>query len=73
MPVRCKPSAGSGSCSGSCATARADVRNYLLEHDILTGTSNDPNTIRILAPLTLEARHVTRLAGALATLAPVGT
>ena len=56
-----------------CDRPALEVRNFLLAHDILTGTSNDPNTIRILAPLTLEARHVTRLAGALATLPPVGT
>jgi acetylornithine/N-succinyldiaminopimelate aminotransferase len=54
-----------------CDRPAADVRNYLLEHDILTGTSSDPRALRILAPLTLEARHVTRLAGALASLAPL--
>jgi acetylornithine/succinyldiaminopimelate/putrescine aminotransferase len=54
-----------------CDRPAADVRNYLLEHDILTGTSSDPRALRILAPLTLEAHHVTRLAGALASLAPL--
>jgi acetylornithine/N-succinyldiaminopimelate aminotransferase len=54
-----------------CDRPAADVRNYLLEHDILTGTSSDPRTMRILAPLTLEACHVARLASVLATLVPL--
>lgn len=47
-----------------------EVRNALLEHDILTGTSADPEILRILAPLVLEAHHVEHLANALAALAP---
>lgn len=46
----------------------ATVRNALLERDILVGTSADPNIIRLLPPLILEADHVTRLASALKEL-----
>jgi acetylornithine/succinyldiaminopimelate/putrescine aminotransferase len=46
-----------------------DVQRELLElHDILTGTSGDPNVVRILAPFVLEARHVEVLRDALASL-----
>lgn len=48
-----------------CDRPAADVRDALLDHDILTGTSSDPEVLRILAPLVLQARHVERLAGAL--------
>jgi acetylornithine/succinyldiaminopimelate/putrescine aminotransferase len=47
------------------------VRNALLEHDILTGTSSDPEVLRILAPLILEPGNVDRLAQALDAMAPV--
>ncbi len=53
-----------------CDRPAIDVRNALLEHDILTGTSSDPEVLRILAPLVLEPGHVDRLAEALETLAP---
>jgi 4-aminobutyrate aminotransferase-like enzyme len=36
----------------------------------LTGTSADPNILRILAPLILESRHVDHLAEALDSLSP---
>ena len=49
-----------------CDRPAIEVRDALLEHDILTGTSADPNVLRILAPLILEARHVDHLAHALA-------
>jgi len=46
-----------------------DVQRELLEqHDILTGTSGDPNVVRILAPYVLEAQHVEALRSALASL-----
>jgi acetylornithine/succinyldiaminopimelate/putrescine aminotransferase len=46
-----------------------DVQRELLErHDILTGTSGDPQVVRILAPYVLEARHVSALRDALASL-----
>ena len=48
-----------------CDRSAADVRDALLEHDILTGTSADPNVLRILAPLIINTEHVNRLARAL--------
>ena len=53
-----------------CDRPAVEVRNALLEHDILVGTSADPQVVRILAPLILEARHVEHLAEALDSLAP---
>ncbi len=54
-----------------CDRPAVEVRNALLEHDILTGTSSDPAVLRILAPLVLEAEHVEHLAHALEVLAPL--
>jgi acetylornithine/succinyldiaminopimelate/putrescine aminotransferase len=51
-----------------CDRPAAGVRDALLEHDILTGTSSDPKVLRILAPLVLESHHVTRLSAALASI-----
>ncbi len=48
-----------------CNQPATGVRDALLQQDILTGTSADPSVLRILAPLTLEGHHVTRLARAL--------
>ncbi len=46
-----------------------DVQRELLErHDILTGTSGDPQVVRILAPYVLETAHVATLRDALAAL-----
>jgi acetylornithine/N-succinyldiaminopimelate aminotransferase len=46
-----------------------DVHRELLEqHDILTGTSGDPNVVRILAPFVLEESHVERLRTALSSI-----
>ncbi len=53
-----------------CDRPAIDVRNALLEQDILTGTSNDPQVLRILAPLVLEAKHIDHLAKALSDIAP---
>ncbi len=53
-----------------CDRPAAEVRNALLEHDILTGTSADPAVVRILAPLILGADHVKKLAQALAAIPP---
>lgn len=47
-----------------------DVQLELLAHDILTGTSADPNVVRILAPYVLEEQHIVELRDALAGLAP---
>nr|MBO2488061.1 aspartate aminotransferase family protein [Gammaproteobacteria bacterium] len=46
-----------------------DVQAELLGLDILTGTSADPNVVRILAPYVLESEHVDQLRDALASLA----
>ena len=51
-----------------CDRPAAEVRDALLEHDIMTGTSADPHVVRILAPLVLEARHVDHLTDALASM-----
>lgn len=53
-----------------CDRPAVDVRNFLLDHDILTGTSSDPNVVRILAPLIIEEQHINRLAETLALMAP---
>ena len=53
-----------------CDRPAVEVRDYLLDHDILTGTSADPEALRILAPLVIEENHVNRLAEALASIAP---
>jgi acetylornithine/succinyldiaminopimelate/putrescine aminotransferase len=53
-----------------CDRPATDVRDYLLDHDILTGTSSDRNVLRILAPLVINERHVSRLADALASMPP---
>lgn len=48
-----------------CDRPAIEVRNALLDQDILTGTSNDPAVLRLLPPLVLESSHVVRLAEAL--------
>ena len=53
-----------------CDRPAAEIRDALLDHDILTGTSSDPLVLRILAPLVLESHHVQRLASALAAIPP---
>lgn len=53
-----------------CDRPAVDVRDALLEHDILAGTSSDPKVLRILAPLVLEADQVDRLKTALADIPP---
>jgi acetylornithine/succinyldiaminopimelate/putrescine aminotransferase len=45
-----------------------DVQRELLERDILTGTSADPQVVRILAPYVLTESHVAQLRDALASL-----
>jgi acetylornithine/succinyldiaminopimelate/putrescine aminotransferase len=49
----------------------AAVRDALLERNILTGTSADPNVLRLLPPLIVERRHIDELASALGDLADV--
>jgi acetylornithine/succinyldiaminopimelate/putrescine aminotransferase len=48
-------------------TSRAakEVQAQLLQQDILTGTSSDPNVLRILAPYVLQPEHVEQLSDAL--------
>jgi len=53
-----------------CDRPASEVRNALLEHDILTGTSSDPNVLRILAPLVLQPKHVDFLSQTLAVIMP---
>jgi acetylornithine/succinyldiaminopimelate/putrescine aminotransferase len=52
-----------------CDRPAVEVRDALLEHDILTGTSGDPHVLRVLAPLVLQPEHVDRLAQALESVA----
>jgi acetylornithine/succinyldiaminopimelate/putrescine aminotransferase len=47
-----------------------DVQQELLSRDILTGTSGDPNVLRVLAPYVLGPEHVEQLRSALASLEP---
>ena len=51
-----------------CDRPAIEVRDRLLKQDILTGTSGDPNVLRLLPPLVLQAEHVTRLAGKLSDI-----
>ncbi len=53
-----------------CDRPATEIRDALLEHNILTGTSSDPEVLRILAPLVLQAGHVDQLAHALESMAP---
>lgn len=48
-----------------CDRPASEVRNALLAQDILTGTSNDPAVLRILAPLVVQSEHIEHLARAL--------
>jgi acetylornithine/N-succinyldiaminopimelate aminotransferase len=60
---------GAGLLLGLRTSVRAaEVRDALLERGILTGTSADPNILRLLPPLILESRHVDQLAAALGDL-----
>jgi len=53
-----------------CDRPASEVRDALLEHDILTGTSSDPEVLRILAPLVLQDKQVDQLAHSLRNIAP---
>jgi len=50
------------------APRAAAVRDALLEHDILAGTSGDPHILRLLPALILQPSHVERLAQVLEEL-----
>ncbi len=43
-----------------CDRPAGEVQRELLARDILTGTSGDPNVIRLLPPLVLDSNHVAR-------------
>jgi acetylornithine/N-succinyldiaminopimelate aminotransferase len=47
-----------------------EVQAELLAQNILTGTSGDPNVVRILAPFVLGSEHVEQLRDALKRIAP---
>jgi acetylornithine/succinyldiaminopimelate/putrescine aminotransferase len=53
-----------------CDRPASEIQSALLDHDILTGGSADPNVLRLLPPLVLQAEHVTRLAETLSDIAP---
>ena len=53
-----------------CDRPAIEVRDALLDHDILTGTSSDAEILRILPPLVLESGHIDHLAQALSAIAP---
>ncbi len=53
-----------------CDRPAAEIRDALLQRDILTGTSADPSVLRLLPPLVLQPEHVRRLAKALGAIAP---
>jgi acetylornithine/succinyldiaminopimelate/putrescine aminotransferase len=60
---------GAGFLTGLRTTVPAKlVQKALLEHDILTGTSGDPNVLRLLPPFVLKEADVDFLAAALARL-----
>ena len=51
-----------------CDRPAREVQAALLDHDILTGISADPEVLRLLPPLLLQSTHVSRLATALASI-----
>jgi acetylornithine/succinyldiaminopimelate/putrescine aminotransferase len=51
-----------------CDRPATEVRDALLDQDILTGTSADPKVLRILAPLVIDEEHVDHFARALARI-----
>jgi len=53
-----------------CDRPATEVQAALLDHDILSGTSADPNVLRLLPPLILQSEHVARLAATLTQIAP---
>ena len=56
-----------------CDRPAIEVRNALLEQDILTGSSSDPEALRLLPPLILQSAHVARLSDALNNIGPLST
>jgi hypothetical protein len=56
-----------------CDRPAVEIRDALLQQDNLTGTSADPRVQRILAPLTLQEEHVSKLAQALVNIGAADT
>ena len=54
-----------------CDRPAREVRDLLLEQDILTGLSSDPDVLRLLPPLILQPAQVDRLTAELARIPPV--
>ena len=53
---------GSGFLIGlRCGPNAVEVRDKLLEKDILVGTSADPEVLRLMPPLILERQHMWQL------------
>ena len=55
-----------------CRTTAREVRDALLDRNILAGTSSDPAWLRLMPPLNLGASEVTQLAAALGVLQEPG-
>ena len=51
-----------------CRTTAREIRDALLDRDILAGTSSDPAWLRVMPPLTLRASEAAQLAEALRAL-----
>jgi acetylornithine/succinyldiaminopimelate/putrescine aminotransferase len=56
-----------------CDRPATEVRDALLDRDILAGTSADPRVLRLLPPLVLSEADVDRLAAALDDIGPSST
>ena len=56
-----------------CTTSAREVRDALLDRDILTGTSSDAAWLRVMPPLTLRASEAAQLAEALGAIGQDGT
>ncbi len=54
-----------------CDRPASEVHAALLDHDILTGTSADPEILRLLPPLVLQSQNVSRLSEALGNIVPL--
>lgn len=53
-----------------CDRPAIEVRDLLLENDILAGLASDPNVLRLLPPLVLQPAQVERLATELGRISP---
>jgi len=55
-----------------CLRPAVEIRNELLDRNILVGTSADPHVIRLLPPMITEERHISQLLDNLAALPAEG-